>query len=60
MQYFKYKYRETNITPAVVGNDSAPTTAPTELQAMFETYFAVAAAVPNVLMQLVNTGIKHK
>ncbi|XP_030855255.1 equilibrative nucleoside transporter 1 isoform X2 [Strongylocentrotus purpuratus] len=69
--YFDYKFSnhdESNTsTPnaTLFGMTETPifTSAPqskTELQDMYESYFSIAAQVPNVVIQLVNTGIKHK
>ena len=55
MQYFDYKLRNTT-KPA----DNSSTHNPTSLQTMYESYFAVASQVPNVVVQILNTLFKHK
>lgn len=65
--YFDYKFRidaHNTTVPNISTGDgtSAPSTAAprSELESMYESYFSVAAQVPNVFVQLINTAIKHK
>nr|XP_054759282.1 equilibrative nucleoside transporter 1-like [Lytechinus pictus] len=69
--YFDYKFANhdsntstsnvtfLDMTAAPIPQTPAPQTK-TELQDMYESYFSIAAQVPNVVIQLVNIGIKHK
>ena len=56
MQYFDYKLRNTT-KPA---DNTGSHTSSSSLQTMYESYFAVASQVPNVLVQILNTLFKHK
>ncbi len=55
-QYFDYKLRNATVKfePGADEDDK------TLLQTMYESYFSVAAQVPNVVVQILNTGLKHK
>ncbi|XP_072031401.1 equilibrative nucleoside transporter 1-like isoform X1 [Amphiura filiformis] len=53
--YFDHKLRNVTVQFEPESDDDK-----TQLQTMYESYFSVAAQVPNVLIQIVNTGLKHK
>lgn len=56
-QYFNYKLRSTNTSSNGTETDSSDNT---QLQTMYESYFSVAAQIPNVVVQILNTAFKHK
>ncbi|XP_071485378.1 equilibrative nucleoside transporter 1-like [Diadema antillarum] len=63
--YFDFKFAppEENATNPDTGVTAGPTLKPAtenDLVAMYEAYFSVAAQIPNVLIVLVNMGIKHR
>ncbi|XP_033638545.1 equilibrative nucleoside transporter 1-like isoform X2 [Asterias rubens] len=53
-QYFSYKLRNTTSNYTATLDESTP------LQMMFESYFAVAAMVPNILIMLLNLALQHR